>query len=109
MAGRYPDILVHCVFRRRNGGISCLKALLPKLWKYGAGIGRNHGIFVLAAGYFEPCSFTNCAPDLPPQRVRVGGRVFRTMLIYELRSRPTCRCQGGSSVESQLLAVAGGA
>src|ERR1035438_292708 len=62
MAGRYPDILVHCVFRRRNGGISCLKALLPKLWKYGAGIGRNHGIFVLAAGYFEPCSFTNCAP-----------------------------------------------
>ena len=54
MAGRHPDILVHCVFRRRNGGISCLKALLPKLWKYGAGIGRNHGIFVLAAGYFEP-------------------------------------------------------
>jgi putative transposase len=50
MAHRYSNILIHCVFstKERRGLIP--QEALPKLWKYFAGIGRNHGISVLAAG-----------------------------------------------------------
>ena len=50
MAHRYPNILVHCVFSTKERWDLIPAELLPKLWKYFAGIGRNHGIAVLAAG-----------------------------------------------------------
>jgi putative transposase len=50
MAHRYPNILIHCVFSTKNRRDLIPPELLGKLWKYFAGIGRNHGISVLAAG-----------------------------------------------------------
>ena len=50
MAHRYPNILIHCVFSTKERRDLIPEELLPKLWKYFAGIGRNHGIAVLAAG-----------------------------------------------------------
>jgi REP element-mobilizing transposase RayT len=50
MAHRYPNILVHCVFSTKERRNLIPEDLLPKLWKYFAGIGRNHGISVLATG-----------------------------------------------------------
>ena len=66
----YSDILVLCVFRPRNGGISFLKTLLPKLWRYVAGIGRNHGISVVAAGGIANHAHSLIAlpPDMPAPR-----------------------------------------
>jgi REP element-mobilizing transposase RayT len=50
MAHKYPNILIHIVFSTKNR-----RDLIPNerhtlLWKYLAGIGRNHKIPVLAAG-----------------------------------------------------------
>jgi REP element-mobilizing transposase RayT len=50
MAHRYPNILIHCVFSTKERRDLIPQDLLPKLWKYFAGIGRNHRIPVLAAG-----------------------------------------------------------
>src|SRR5208283_3267783 len=50
MAHRYPNILVHCVFSTKERRDIIPQEMLPKLSKYFAGIGRNHGIHVLAAG-----------------------------------------------------------
>jgi REP element-mobilizing transposase RayT len=50
MAHRYPNILVHCVFSTKGRRNLIPEDVLPKLWKYFAGIGRNHGISVLATG-----------------------------------------------------------
>jgi len=50
MAHRYPNILIHCVFSTKNRRDLISKEIMPRLWKYFAGIGRNHGIHVLAAG-----------------------------------------------------------
>jgi REP element-mobilizing transposase RayT len=50
MAHRYPNVLVHCVFSTKERRNLIPKEMLPRLWKYFAGIGRNHGIAVLAAG-----------------------------------------------------------
>ncbi len=50
MAHRYPNILIHYVFSTKERRDLISEEMLPKLWKYFAGIGRNHGISVLAAG-----------------------------------------------------------
>src|SRR5438128_6154429 len=50
MAHNYPNILIHCVFSTTQRRDLVPEEILPRLWKYFAGIGRNHGIPVLAAG-----------------------------------------------------------
>jgi putative transposase len=50
MAHKYPNILVHCVFSTKERKNLIPDEMIPKLCKYFAGIGRNHGIPVLAAG-----------------------------------------------------------
>ena len=50
MAHRYPNVLVHCVFSTKERRDIIPQEMLLKLSKYFAGIGRNHGISVLAAG-----------------------------------------------------------
>jgi putative transposase len=50
VAHKYPNILIHCVFSTKERKDLIPNDLLPRLWKYVAGIGRNHGIAVLAAG-----------------------------------------------------------
>ncbi len=50
MAHKYPNILIHIVFSTKNRRNLIPNALHALLWKYLAGIGRNHKIPVLAAG-----------------------------------------------------------
>ena len=50
MAHKYPNILIHLVFSTKDRRDLIPNALLPVLWKYLAGIGRNHKIPVLSAG-----------------------------------------------------------
>ena len=50
MAHKYPNILIHLVFSTKERADLIPNELLPRLWKYFAGIGRNHGIPVLAVG-----------------------------------------------------------
>lgn len=50
MAHRYPNILIHCVFSTKERRDLIPQEMLATLTKYFAGIGRNHGISVLAAG-----------------------------------------------------------
>jgi REP element-mobilizing transposase RayT len=50
MPHKYPNILIHLVFSTKERADMIPNDLLPRLWKYFAGIGRNHGIPVLAAG-----------------------------------------------------------
>ena len=50
MAHRFPNVLIHCVFSTKGRCDLIPPELLPKLWKYFAGIGRNHGIPVLTSG-----------------------------------------------------------
>ena len=50
MAHKYPNVVIHCVFSTETRANLIPKELLPRLWKYFVGIGRNHGIPVLAAG-----------------------------------------------------------
>ncbi|MFY9947187.1 MAG: IS200/IS605 family transposase [Candidatus Sulfotelmatobacter sp.] len=50
MAHKYPNILIHCVFSTKERRDLVPQEILPRLWKYFVGIGRNHGIAVLAAG-----------------------------------------------------------
>ena len=50
MAHKYLNILVHLVFSTKERADLIPEDLLPRLAKYLAGIGRNHGIPVLAAG-----------------------------------------------------------
>jgi hypothetical protein len=50
MAHKYPNILIHCVFSTKGREDLIPDEMLPRLWKYFVGIGRNHGIPVLAAG-----------------------------------------------------------
>ncbi len=50
MAHKYPNILIHLVFSTKERKNLIPRELLPTLWKYFAGIGRNHGVTVLAAG-----------------------------------------------------------
>lgn len=50
MAHKYPNIIIHFVFSTKGREDLIPAELLPRLWKYFAGIGRNHGIPVLAAG-----------------------------------------------------------
>jgi putative transposase len=67
MAHRYPNILVHCVFSTKERRNLVPEGLLPKLWKYFGGIGRNHGIAVLAAGGISNHSHLLIVlpPDMP--------------------------------------------
>ena len=67
MAHRYPNILIHCVFSTKERANLIPPDILPKLWKYFAGIGRNHGIPVLAAGGISNHSHLLIAlpPDVP--------------------------------------------
>jgi putative transposase len=64
---RYPNILVHCVFSTKERRDLIPQELLPKLWNYFAGIGRNHGMPVLAAGGISNHSHLVIAlpPDMP--------------------------------------------
>jgi putative transposase len=50
MAHKYPNILIHCVFSTKERRNLIPDEMIPRLGKYFAGIGRNHGIPVLAAG-----------------------------------------------------------
>jgi REP element-mobilizing transposase RayT len=50
VAHKYPNILIHFVFSTKERANLIPTEFLPRLWKYFAGIGRNHGIEVLAAG-----------------------------------------------------------
>lgn len=50
MAHRYPNILIHCVFSTKERRNLIGREMQATLWKYLAGIGRNHGVHVLAAG-----------------------------------------------------------
>ena len=50
MPHKYPNILIHLVFCTKERADMLPNDLLPRLWKYFVGIGRNHGIPVLAAG-----------------------------------------------------------
>lgn len=50
MAHKFPNILIHLVFSTKDRAKIIPNALFPRLAKYFAGIGRNHGIPVLAAG-----------------------------------------------------------
>jgi putative transposase len=50
MPHKYPNILIHFVFSTKERADMIPAELLPLLWKYYAGIGRNHGVPVLAAG-----------------------------------------------------------
>jgi len=50
VAHKYPNILIHCVFSTKERRDLIPQEMLRRLWKYFAGIGRNHGIPVLAAG-----------------------------------------------------------
>ncbi len=50
MAHKYPNILIHLVFSTKNRQDLIPDNLRALLWKYLAGIGRNHKIPVLAAG-----------------------------------------------------------
>jgi REP element-mobilizing transposase RayT len=50
MAHKYPNLLVHLVFSTKQRANLIPADLLPRLGKYFAGIGKNHGIPVLAAG-----------------------------------------------------------
>lgn len=50
MAHRYSDVLIHCVFSTKERRDLIPQEMLSNLWKYFAGIGRNHGITVIAAG-----------------------------------------------------------
>jgi REP element-mobilizing transposase RayT len=67
MAHRYPNILIHCVFSTKERRDITPQEMLPTLWKYLAGIGRNHGIAVLAAGGMSNHSHLLIAlpPDMP--------------------------------------------
>jgi REP element-mobilizing transposase RayT len=50
MAHKYPNLLIHLVFSTKDRRDLIPDELRPVLWKYLAGIGRNHAIPVLAAG-----------------------------------------------------------
>jgi putative transposase len=50
MAHKYPNILIHLVFSTKERRDLIPDDLRPVLWKYLAGIGRNHKIPVVAAG-----------------------------------------------------------
>jgi len=51
MAHKFPNIIVHLVFSTKNRrGLLREDDLRRKLWKYFAGIAKNHGISLLAAG-----------------------------------------------------------
>jgi len=50
VAHKYPNLLIHIVFSTKERANLIPNELLTKLSKYFAGIGRNHGIPVLAAG-----------------------------------------------------------
>jgi len=50
MAHKYPNILIHLVFSTKERANLIPEDLFPRLRKYFAGIGRNHGIPVLCSG-----------------------------------------------------------
>ncbi len=50
MPHKYPNLLIHCVFSTKERKDLIPQKLQSTLWKYFAGIGRNHGIPVLSAG-----------------------------------------------------------
>ena len=50
IAHRYPNVLIHCVFSTKERRNLIGREMQPRLWRYLAGIGRNHGVHVLAAG-----------------------------------------------------------
>ena len=50
MAHKFPNLLIHIVFSTKNRRDLIPNELQTLLWKYIAGIGRNHKIPVLAVG-----------------------------------------------------------
>jgi putative transposase len=67
VAHRYPNILIHCVFSTKERRNLIPANLLRKLWKYFAGIARNHGFSVLAAGGLSNHAhlLITLPPDMP--------------------------------------------
>jgi len=50
MAHKFPNVLIHIIFSTKDRRDLIPKELILTLWKYLAGIGRNHKIPILAAG-----------------------------------------------------------
>ena len=50
MSHSYSQNHLHIVFSTKNRQKLIEPAMQPKLWSYMAGIGRNHGVLVLANG-----------------------------------------------------------
>jgi REP-associated tyrosine transposase len=50
MSHKYPNILIHVVFSTRERRDLIPQEILRRLFRYFAGIGRNHRIPVFAAG-----------------------------------------------------------
>ena len=50
MAHKYPNVLIHLVFSTKERRNTIPDELNSKLWKYLAGIGKNHHVPVLSAG-----------------------------------------------------------
>ena len=50
MSHSYPNVLVHCVFSTRERRPVIPNELQPKLWRYLAGIAKNHRIALLECG-----------------------------------------------------------
>jgi len=50
VAHKYPNVLIHFVFSTKARQALIPDDLQPKLWRYFAGIGKNHALPVLAAG-----------------------------------------------------------
>jgi putative transposase len=60
-------LLIHCVFSTKERRDLIPQDVLPKLWKYFAGIGRNPGSSVLTAGGISTHShlLIGLPPDMP--------------------------------------------
>jgi len=50
MAHKYPNVLVHCVFSTKERRNTIPAELQSRLYRYFAGIGKNHKIPILCAG-----------------------------------------------------------
>lgn len=50
MAHQFANVLIHAAFSTKGSRDTIPQELLPKLWKYFAGIGTNKGIPVITSG-----------------------------------------------------------
>jgi hypothetical protein len=84
MAHKYPNILIHCVFSRKERRYLNPENWMPTLSSYFGGMGRNHRILAIASG-------------------GIANHVHRWIAL----PLDICVTKGRSSVESQLIAMVG--